>query len=72
MGMFGDEKPKRVKILDDLHLTCTICEHDHFWRSEARLEQPMAFSNSWFRPAASFFVCARCGYMHWFLPKDAW
>ncbi|MCW8131019.1 MAG: hypothetical protein KIS92_11775 [Planctomycetota bacterium] len=72
MGMFGDEKPKKVKILDDLYLTCTVCKHDHFWRGEGRLQTTGVIAPGWSQPAASFFVCAHCGYMHWFLPKDAW
>jgi len=53
-------------------LSCQVCRHGEFWHHRAQLHTPIAslldfeFTNR----TADCAVCARCGYVHWFLPTD--
>jgi hypothetical protein len=51
-------------------LRCEICKHTLFWHRNAQLHTAMAtfFDFEWLGPNADCYVCARCGYIHWFLP----
>jgi hypothetical protein len=69
MGIFGKSEPERVQVAGlDLH--CEICKHDRFWHREAQLNTAVAtfFNFDWANATATCFVCAGCGYIHWFLP----
>jgi hypothetical protein len=51
-------------------LSCLICEHNRFYERKSLLNTRMAslFHVDWANSEAINFVCARCGYVHWFLP----
>ena len=49
-------------------LRCTICSHDVFWEHQISLATPL-FSFLDPDSKAHCAVCARCGYVHMFLPK---
>ncbi len=69
MGFFGDSEPGHVTVRGT-KLHCEICKHEAFWRREAQLNTAVAtfFSFDWANPTAECYVCAHCGYIHWFLP----
>jgi len=52
-------------------LKCLVCGHDEFWKKEAQLNTAGAsFLNmEWTSPSGICNLCARCGYIHWFLPQ---
>ena len=69
MGFFKqDPEPATVAGFD---LRCEICKHTEFFQREAQLHSAVAsfFDLEWTGPNAKCFVCARCGYIHWFLPQ---
>lgn len=49
---------------------CQVCGNDAFRHREAQLHGAVAtfFNLEWTSPIADCYVCARCGYIHWFLP----
>ena len=49
-------------------LRCIICSHDVFWEQHFNLSTPL-FSFLDPDSKAHCAVCARCGYVHMFLPK---
>jgi len=67
--MFEKKEPEIVYILGE-QLRCEICAHDRFWERKAQLNTAVAtfFSFDWANPSARCVVCARCGFIHWFLP----
>ena len=67
--MFG-KKTKSYEVAGKL-LTCRICGHDEFERREGQLNTAVAsfFNFDWANTSALCFVCDKCGYIHWFLPK---
>jgi hypothetical protein len=52
-------------------LKCLVCGHDAFWKKEAQLNTAGTsfFNLEWTSPTGACYVCARCGYIHWFLPQ---
>jgi hypothetical protein len=69
MGIFGQSEPQPVRV-SGLPLKCEICKHDRFWKKSAQLNTAVAtfFNFDWANPTATCYVCAGCGYVHWFLP----
>ncbi len=68
MGFFRqDPEPASVA---GIGLRCEICKHDQFYHRQAQLHSAVAsfFDVEWAGPNADCFVCAKCGYIHWFLP----
>lgn len=51
-------------------LRCAICKHDEFERKHWYLISWFAALTHWIGkgPAATCYVCTRCGYVHWFVP----
>ena len=49
-------------------LHCNVCSHDQFWEQQVLLASGM-FSFLDPDSSAHCAVCARCGYVHMFLPK---
>jgi hypothetical protein len=51
-------------------LTCQVCDHDRFAEREVRLNTAVSavFGPDWANTKATCRVCARCGFVHWFLP----
>jgi hypothetical protein len=70
MALFGRKTPARHEVAG-LQLRCEICKHDEFWHRRAQLHTAVAsfFDLEWVQPSAECFVCAHCGYIHWFLPQ---
>jgi hypothetical protein len=68
--MFGKPEAKSYEILG-MGLKCQICGHDEFHLRDAQLNTAgMSLMNlDWLNASARCFVCDRCGYIHWFLPK---
>ena len=52
-------------------LKCLVCGHGVFWKKEAQLNTAGAsFLNlDWTNPSGACYICAKCGYIHWFLPQ---
>ena len=52
-------------------LKCLVCGHDEFWKNEAQLNTAgRSFLNlEWTSPTGHCYICARCGYIHWFMPQ---
>ena len=71
MGLFGQEQPETVEVAGRA-LICEICGHDRFWMRKAQLNTAVAtfFNLDWANPSALCYVCAGCGYIHWFLPRE--
>ena len=69
MGLFGQSEPERATVKEH-QLRCEICRHDLFWHRHAQLHTAVAsfFNLEWAQPSADCYVCAECGYIHWFLP----
>jgi hypothetical protein len=69
MGLFDKLEPERATIKGH-PLRCEICHHEAFWHRRAQLHSAVAsfFNLEWTQPSADCYVCAECGYIHWFLP----
>lgn len=52
-------------------LRCLVCGHDCFHKREAQLNTAAAsfFNLDWANSSGICYVCARCGYIHWFMPQ---
>lgn len=70
MSIFAEEETKSYEVAGQI-LRCQVCGHDEFARREALLNTAAAtfFNFDWANRSALCFVCDRCGYVHWFLPK---
>lgn len=70
MGLFGNKEAKPAKVAGHA-IRCEICHHDRFWHRKTQLHSSVAsfFNLEWTGPNADCYVCAECGYIHWFLPK---
>jgi hypothetical protein len=71
MGIFKQQEAERASVAG-VELHCEICKHDRFYQRKAQLHSAVAsfFDLEWVGPNAQCYVCARCGYIHWFLPVD--
>ena len=69
MGLFDKAEPERA-IVAGVNLRCEICKFDRFHHRNAQLHGAIAsfFDLEWTGPRADCYVCAQCGYIHWFLP----
>ena len=69
MGMF-DLEAVNVEV-KGRELKCLVCGHDAFHKREAQLNTAAAsfFGFDWANQSGTCYVCAQCGYIHWFLPK---
>jgi len=54
------------------NLSCQVCRHGEFWEHHVQLHTPVAtlFNLEIFNQVANCAVCAKCGYVHFFLPTD--
>lgn len=57
-------------VVQGKQLRCTVCSHGDFWAHQIQLATPL-FNlldlDEWNR-VADCAVCARCGYVHMFIP----
>jgi hypothetical protein len=69
MGFFTSE-PINVEV-QGRELKCLVCANDGFWKREAQLNTTAAslFNLEWANASGTCYVCAKCGYIHWFLPQ---
>lgn len=65
-------EPKKY-VVQEKPFACLACAHDHFREREAQLNTATAtfFGFDWANATANCLVCAKCGYVHWFLPQLA-
>lgn len=70
MSLFGEADPIGVEV-QGRELKCLVCGHDGFRKREAQLNtRGAAFLNlEWANASGVCYVCAKCGYIHWFLPQ---
>lgn len=70
MGLFGKRETTQVAIKDQV-LHCLVCRHPEFWSRDVQLNSAASslFDLEWADPSARCYVCASCGYIHWFLPQ---
>ncbi len=71
--MFNKKKkapPEKVKV-DRKELVCHHCQGDRFHAMKGQLNTKTAslLDLDWFNPEAECYVCAGCGYVHWFLKE---
>ena len=68
MSLFKSD-PISVEV-QGRELKCLVCGHDCFHKREAQLNTATAsfFNFDWANPTGACYVCAKCGYIHWFLP----
>lgn len=54
------------------NLRCQVCSYSEFWEHHVQLHTPAAtlFNVEMFNRVANCAVCARCGYVHFFIPLD--
>ncbi len=66
----GKKEPQAVEVAG-IQLQCIICQHDRFWKREAQLNTSVAtlFGFDWANESGTCYICERCGYIHWFLPR---
>ena len=67
------DKAMRVKVggNEGEELRCQVCGYDAFEMRRAQLNtRGMTFLKlDWANRSATCYVCDRCGYIHWFLPR---
>lgn len=69
MGLFG--KDGETFEVGGKPFRCLVCGDDKFHHRRAQLNTAVAtfFNFDWANQSAECYVCAKCGYIHWFL-KD--
>ena len=69
MGLFDKAEPMGVEI-NGKPLACLLCGNDSFSKREAQLNTAGAsfLGFDWANRTGVCYVCAKCGYIHWFLP----
>ena len=61
--------PIKVEI-QGRELKCLICGHDTFFKQEVQLNGTASFfKNTRSLPPGTCHICAKRGYIHWFLPQ---
>jgi hypothetical protein len=68
----GLEREYGPVCIHGIQLRCLVCRHEEFWHHRAQLHTPWAtlFDVEYVNRVADCAVCARCGYVHWFMPVD--
>ena len=53
-------------------LRCHHCAGDQFTHRDAELTPALQqlFGPAWGQPSADIYICARCGFVHWFIPQE--
>lgn len=71
MGIFGQDEPEGVTVLDR-PLRCLACGNGTFYKRKAQLHSGIAtfFGLEWTAPTCTCVVCSACGHVHWFLPGE--
>lgn len=75
MGLFSRSPaaPKPIKLPNGEWLHCKVCSQDHFHLRKGLISNPLQswLDMEWMGRAAHCFVCAECGYVHWFHWRNA-
>ena len=68
----GLEKEFGPVQINGMQLACQICRHGEFWHQSAQLHTGLAtfFNVEFANRSADCAICARCGYVHWFMPLE--
>ena len=71
MPFFRDADPGPIQV-NGRELRCQVCGAGEFRRREALLNTALAtaLNFDWANRSAVCYVCATCGYIHWFLPQQ--
>lgn len=72
MGLFKkDATAGPVQIMGNW-FKCQVCSHDNFYQREGKVQTTALtfFDLEWLNASANCVVCARCGFVHWFLPTE--
>lgn len=69
---FSDGKASHRTIHGN-QLKCPVCAHDQFWKRKTLMNTPgLTFLGiEWANQQAINFVCDSCGYVIWFMQKNA-
>ena len=61
----------KVTVGEDIQLKCQVCGREEFEERQAQLNTATMslFGLDWLNRSARCFVCLRCGFVHWFLPR---
>jgi hypothetical protein len=72
-GRLGQASEPTTVDIHNRPLECQFCRHDYFWVHDVQLHTPVAsFVNMEFaNRTATCAICAKCGYIHWFLPQPS-
>ena len=72
MAQTNRDQPTTVEVLGRT-LPCYACGYDRFWQRNAQLNSALAtlFKFDWTDPSATCCICAQCGHIHWFMPREA-
>jgi hypothetical protein len=67
--MDESERPSEPVEIAGKQLFCPICGHDKFWPRKTLLNTRAAtfFNFDWANKRAENEICAKCGYIFWFL-----
>ena len=65
-----DRERGEPAFVAEQQLTCVVCRHGLFRHRRAQLHSAAAsfFNMEWLGPTADCYICAKCGYVHWFIP----
>lgn len=68
MSLFKKEEPQQYQSKGN-PVRCLMCKHDYFYVRKSQLNTRVAsfFNLDWTNKEATCYVCADCGYIHWFL-----
>lgn len=71
MGLFSKEQTEPCQV-NGMALRCLVCGNDQFSKREALLNTAGAsfLGFDWANASGICLICADCGYIHWFLPKN--
>ena len=69
MGLFSKEETVNVTLLTGATLACQVCDNDRFFLRKGQLNTALrsVFNLDWADPTAECVICARCGFIHWFV-----
>ena len=61
-------KTVHLKLFDK-PFACTVCGSEHFRKRRLELKEP---GTAFLKPKnyATCLICAKCGYVHWFIPEE--
>jgi predicted nucleic-acid-binding Zn-ribbon protein len=70
MSIFKTPEAQPYEV-QGIQLKCQVCGHNGFVKRDVQLNTRFAtlLNLDWANASATCFVCEKCGYIHWFLPK---